>query len=51
MTKWICNNKADISTKTIISIIILLMTLVILFFIIANKGKFLQDIWSRGPFG
>ncbi len=50
-SEWIPNKKADISTKTIISILILLITLVILFFIIINKWKLLQEIWGRGPLG
>jgi len=49
--EWKCNKRGDISVKTVISIIILLATLLILFFIITGKFTFLNNLWDNNLFG
>lgn len=43
--------RGELSVRTIIAIIILVATLVLLFLFVSSKGKFLFDIWGRGPLG
>jgi hypothetical protein len=48
---WLSDKKGEISINTVISIIILLITLIVLFFLITDKFNFMRSIWARGPFG